>query len=487
LTIGDRPLDGDEGVIGLIVDGNFSHLISTFQLDVHPPLFHVLTWISTQLFGMHEWSLRLISVLSGIGIVALAPFVVKNYKTPKLWLMLALAASPFLVFVAQDARMYALFGLLALAVWLLLQQIVQPQAKWWQNVLFVMVNIGLIYTHHLGWLVIFMELVVLLGWHWPWFKDHLGKLGVMLAAILISYAPIFTISLNQFMGRLTEQATAGTALDSLEKIIGAVYRFIAGRTFLDLSPNSILELYSNDIISFLALVISVLVSLGLFTAGIYLMGRLAGEVNKTGQSAYPWIRPTLLIMSLAAAVAILVPSIGSQASRYLSFLAPLVIAFPVALIFYCIREAWAKAALITLVAIFMAGLWHQFTVHNQSAGAREYANYIQRADIAKSAVLVKGAFVGGEKYAFMHYYNQIPVYDYFEEYQPGNLQTLKQQTVPAYIQELLTKYQAIWYYDQTYEDPGLETLPRTLTVEKIDLELVDKEGQDLVLYLVQRN
>lgn len=90
---------------------------ATITDAVHPPLYYLLLRPWLALVGHSEFALRWPSVLAGVLTVALLLRVGRAWldSTAARWAALFLALNPFHVWYSQEARMYALLGLLALA------------------------------------------------------------------------------------------------------------------------------------------------------------------------------------------------------------------------------------------------------------------------------------------------------------------------------------------------------------------------------------
>jgi 4-amino-4-deoxy-L-arabinose transferase-like glycosyltransferase len=134
----------------------------TAQDAGHPPFYYGVLHFWTQLAGNSEASLRAPSALSGAGTIVLLAVVAWRVGG---WL-LALAASLLLlsngVFLAasQEARMYALVGLLTLASSVALAAfIAKPSVV--RFVAYAALAIGLIYTHYSGFIAVAAQGLVL--------------------------------------------------------------------------------------------------------------------------------------------------------------------------------------------------------------------------------------------------------------------------------------------------------------------------------------
>jgi len=111
----------------LWMDEAFSCLLATLPLPtawqatitdaVHPPLYYLLLRPWLALAGHSEFALRLPSALAGVLTVALLLRAGRAWlgSAAARWAALLLALNPFHVWYSQEARMYTLLGLLALA------------------------------------------------------------------------------------------------------------------------------------------------------------------------------------------------------------------------------------------------------------------------------------------------------------------------------------------------------------------------------------
>jgi uncharacterized membrane protein len=150
-------------------DEGSSVLMSQFPLpqlwyhaghDVHPPLYYILLRGWMLAFGESLTSIRLLSVLPGVGAVALGVWLMKTIATRRAALLAALllALYPFAVRYSQEVRMYSLLSFwligatLALVYWLR-----QPQRKTYLLAYVLLMTAGF-YTHY------FTGLCVLAHW-----------------------------------------------------------------------------------------------------------------------------------------------------------------------------------------------------------------------------------------------------------------------------------------------------------------------------------
>ena len=102
--------------------------------DVHPPLHHAVLWVTVRMLGTSEFAVRLPSLLAGVALVPALYWVGSViYDKRTGWVAALLAAlAPFTVWYSQEARMYAIFMLLAtLAIGAQIQAIRLGRTVWW--------------------------------------------------------------------------------------------------------------------------------------------------------------------------------------------------------------------------------------------------------------------------------------------------------------------------------------------------------------------
>ena len=88
--------------------------------DVHPPLHHVVLWVTVRALGTGELAVRVPSLIAATALVPVLYAVGKDIYDRRAGLAAAAlgAVAPFAIWYAQEARMYALFMVFALlALW----------------------------------------------------------------------------------------------------------------------------------------------------------------------------------------------------------------------------------------------------------------------------------------------------------------------------------------------------------------------------------
>ena len=131
-TLDVQSFDFDESyTVGIVLNGSLGHALHTIPLtESSPPLYYVLAWLWTRIFGLGEADIRSFSALLGTALVPVAFFIARRLGSERAGLIAALlvAFNPLLVWYSQEARTYALLALLsALSFWAFVRALDQPR------------------------------------------------------------------------------------------------------------------------------------------------------------------------------------------------------------------------------------------------------------------------------------------------------------------------------------------------------------------------
>lgn len=160
LGIASRPIWYDEAFAVLFSEkGLKAMLAGTLTVDpggaaadIHPLAYYTLLWGWMRVFGESLVSVRMLSILIGVGIVVLAYFLLRSmFPDKRLALVgsLGVALAPFLVHYNQEIRMYALLALsLTAATWAFWEGLHSSNLHWW--VLFALFAALAQYTQNLA-------------------------------------------------------------------------------------------------------------------------------------------------------------------------------------------------------------------------------------------------------------------------------------------------------------------------------------------------
>jgi uncharacterized membrane protein len=111
-SLGEQSFHHDEVItVARVLPGGFSHMLDTVKRsESNPPLYYVLAWGWTKLFGTSEYGVRSLSALVGLATVPVAYMAATELAQRRAGLIAAalVAVNPMLIWYSQEARSYAL-------------------------------------------------------------------------------------------------------------------------------------------------------------------------------------------------------------------------------------------------------------------------------------------------------------------------------------------------------------------------------------------
>lgn len=200
------------------------HHLST--LDVHPPLYYTLLWVTMRLFGNGEIAVRVPSILLGTLMVPAMYLAGRDIYDRRTGLVAAAvgAVAPVAVWYSQEARMYSLLMLLSiLAVWAQFRALHAGRTRNW--LLLGLLQAGIAWTMYLGVFFVIAQQVVTLCALVHQRRDRLAAkrlllpwlLSLALAALLV--APLLPFVWAQAHGpnysQFAHTNTSGTGSQDL--------------------------------------------------------------------------------------------------------------------------------------------------------------------------------------------------------------------------------------------------------------------------------
>ncbi|MGZ4277444.1 MAG: glycosyltransferase family 39 protein, partial [Solirubrobacteraceae bacterium] len=194
-----RSLWIDEATTAAQVQMSFGGMLHNLgTTDVHPPLHYAIEWVCVRMFGMGETALRLPSLVALTAIVPVLYVTGRDLYDKRAGLAAATlgAVAPFVVWYAQEARMYALFMLIAtLAFWLQVRAI--RHGTWRDWLLYAVAGAALMWTQYFAVLFLFAQQIGFAAAFWQgridW-RRWLGSVGLLAALV----APVLPFGYHQF-------------------------------------------------------------------------------------------------------------------------------------------------------------------------------------------------------------------------------------------------------------------------------------------------
>lgn len=189
--LGTQSLWGDEAltVLSYTSGDSLSDLLShIWQNAFHPPLYFAIVhyWY---LLGDSEFMLRLPSAFFGVGAIPLVYILARRFfhDTVAGFSSLIMAVSPFHVWYSQEARMYSLLVLLALASMLFFDR-TRTTRRASDFVLYVVFTALCLYTHMAALLLVAAQSAIVLSNLVTNWRRSLPWIGVQ-ALILMAFVP----------------------------------------------------------------------------------------------------------------------------------------------------------------------------------------------------------------------------------------------------------------------------------------------------------
>lgn len=179
---------------------NLWDLVRNTAEDVHPPLYYITLNLWEYVFGESETSSRMLSALFNVLTVYVIYRISAYLYDKKTGLIAAflLAISPFHIYYSQEARMYALLGMLSiLSIYSFIKLATEINNSGWRN--YVLFSVLMLYTHVYGfWILCFETLFILVLFYLKRLdKRKIKALLISAIMIVIAYLPWTGILLSQ--------------------------------------------------------------------------------------------------------------------------------------------------------------------------------------------------------------------------------------------------------------------------------------------------
>lgn len=166
-----QSLWNDEGTTVALVQRDVATILQNASDDIHPPLYYIALHYWVGVFGTTEAAARGLSVLFGVLVVA-GTYLLANQYLPRSGALLAAAlaaVSPFQVYYAQEARMYMMATLLAIALvtachGLFMSWERRVSLASWEALAVLASGVALLYTHYFSATILVAVNVTFIAW-----------------------------------------------------------------------------------------------------------------------------------------------------------------------------------------------------------------------------------------------------------------------------------------------------------------------------------
>jgi mannosyltransferase len=189
-SLGIQSYHHDEVITAMrVLPGSFGHMLHEVRVsESNPPLYYVLAWGWSQLFGLGEVGLRSLSALLGVAMIPVAYLIGRELTGRRTGLALAAIAAfnPMLIWYSQEARSYALLILFcALSFYFFLRALERARGR--DLALWALTSALALCSHYFAFFAVGIEaawLLVALRWSWRLVLPAVGAVAAAGAALL---------------------------------------------------------------------------------------------------------------------------------------------------------------------------------------------------------------------------------------------------------------------------------------------------------------
>jgi uncharacterized membrane protein len=274
IYLGENSLAWDEPFSVYHAQLPADQLIDLLIAGNNPPLYELILQKWTAIFGLSEFSVRFTSLLfSSLTAVFLFLIGKRHFNlTIAISAALLFTFSNYHVFFAHEARVYALFGMLATASMLIFMNCCANQKMSIKNLFWLLlVNVLMIYSHYFGFFIVLFQAFFVLSV--PAVRQKIWKNFLVYGLLLmLLYLPLISI----VFGRFLESTSQGTWIES---------------------PNSVSEIYEMLRKFANAPVVVVVCLLVLILGGIFYFVRTkTAQIKVTTKIVITWFLIPFLLM-----------------------------------------------------------------------------------------------------------------------------------------------------------------------------------------------
>jgi 4-amino-4-deoxy-L-arabinose transferase-like glycosyltransferase len=368
------------------------------QFEPHPPLYNVFMWAWVGIFGTSEIAMRSSSVLFSIATIPLVYLLVRRlFDRPTAVIVgTFVAVSPFQIWYAQEARMYAPLVLLTVASFYLLVRLTESYTRR-TAIGYVAVGVALAYLHIYGLFVLLAQ-VLFLGWQLAGNADTevrpFRRLVGIYGSIGLLTSPWTGLLLHRLVAPDQYPADAAAWLQppALDVLVEALSLLSFGVTPAT-RPYSVLS--QPPRLFLLAVAVPLVVLVGLNT-----MGEFRSE------------RSELRLLFLWLLVPILVPFLISVTVRPIFQLRYVIVAAPAFLILVArgIQSLSSRPVRYGLVLLILTGMFvplpGYYTEPHKDQWDDAAAYVSENADAGDVIIVVPGWTWTGPSDGFRHYFGR---------------------------------------------------------------------------------
>ncbi len=394
----------DEYVSYMIAATPFSDgFIDAVKSQCHMPFYYLYLKFFMTLFGQSDLLLRLTSVIAGVIAIPIMYLVGKERDDYTADLCAGITAiSSFLIYYSQEVRLYSiLFLLSALSLLYTIKAIKYPNKK--NFIIYALCNFMILFTHTIGFVFVFFNLVFLSINLYKQFKNTINKIWISIAAGGLILSPLvikifLTRSFSQWWGHFSAAKIGFLFTDYFSPVL----------TNLTNSPDNLFYMPKLAIYMFIPSIIA-----------IFCIGKAIIK-NRFNLGLFFVALGTIIVLTAASI------------SGKLVFITKYSIEiYPILILLACcgltsINKKWIKNTLIIIYCVI--SIWYIIKSPYSAPKMRRIEGHKNVADLLNNAELKKGDII------FLQYYakNRFTKYFDFSDYR---VVSINKGNFPKYIAE----------------------------------------------------
>ncbi len=230
----------DEALTGWLITKGFSGLINNLHVEFNPPLYWIIVFFWSKVFGTSELGIRSFSIVCWVTTSWLTHKVAKELFDKKVALVATglLTFSPLVLTYASNARYYSIAAALTLLLILVMYKYISTNSRLYL-VIYVLVGTVLIYTIYFGAIVL---LAINLWWFAQWVRSNraflsLIKWALVQGMILVFYIPWISTLMTTLYSNFPSKIGGSNWLTGIFLRAGYIgYAYGVGEFFSPLNP-----------------------------------------------------------------------------------------------------------------------------------------------------------------------------------------------------------------------------------------------------------
>ena len=220
----------DEAFTASLVHTDLAGVLERSMNDTLPPLYNIVLWLMTQIFGYRLPVMKITSVIPMILTIVLGAVTVRRrfgFKKSLLF-MLFVTFMPLMLYFGVEIRMYSLGFFFATGSWIYAYEtVVEPSSK--NRILFILFSVLAGYSHHFAFVTAGFAYLYMLIFFIFFKRERLAEWFMHLLATFVLYLPCMIVTISQF-SRVSGYFSMPD-IDLKMFVQYALYPYITGNTF----------------------------------------------------------------------------------------------------------------------------------------------------------------------------------------------------------------------------------------------------------------